>query len=55
MVLVGAQRGNISSVGHVGLDREFQRENHKLEIESKQVNWMKITELGGEGLPRSRL
>jgi len=31
MVLVGAQRGNISSVGHVGLDREFQRENHKLE------------------------
>ena len=42
MVLVGAQRGNISSVGHGGLDcldREFQRENipsyegniHKLE------------------------
>ena len=31
MVLVGAQRVNLSSVGHGGLDREFQRENHELE------------------------
>lgn len=31
MVLVGAQRGDFSSVGHGGLDREFQRETHELE------------------------
>ena len=31
MVLVGAQRGDFSSMGHGGLDREFQRETHELE------------------------
>ena len=38
MVLVGAQRVNLSSVGHGGLDREFQRENHELEAPYRELD-----------------
>ena len=45
MVLVGAQRAKFSSVGHGGLDREFQREiqelerNLKIMQEDEVVDW----------------